>query len=63
MLALIIRVTVLDFQMWDALLKVECSIEEVSSRWTQSLTKDLRKRISTVSDCMWFSVKIDIITA
>lgn len=43
---------VLNSQMWDALLKVECSIEEVSSRWTQSLTKDLRKRISQVSDCV-----------
>ncbi|XP_071319372.1 E3 ubiquitin-protein ligase rnf213-beta isoform X2 [Trachinotus anak] len=35
-----------EIEMWDALFKVECSIEEVSSRWTQSLTKDLRKRIS-----------------
>ncbi|GLD63194.1 E3 ubiquitin-protein ligase rnf213-beta-like protein [Lates japonicus] len=39
-----------EIEMWDALLKVECTIEEVSSRWTQSLTKDLRKRISTASD-------------
>ncbi|XP_023274609.1 E3 ubiquitin-protein ligase rnf213-beta-like [Seriola lalandi dorsalis] len=39
-----------EIEMWDALLKVECSIEEVSSRWTQSLTKALRKRISQSSE-------------
>ncbi|XP_040922673.1 E3 ubiquitin-protein ligase rnf213-beta isoform X2 [Toxotes jaculatrix] len=39
-----------EIEMWDALLKVECSVEDVSSRWTQSLTKDLRKRISMVSE-------------
>lgn len=38
-----------DHQMWDALLKVECCLEEVSSCWKLSLEKDLKKRISKVS--------------
>lgn len=46
----LIRVTVLNYQMWDALLKVECSLEDVSSRWRLSLTKDLKKRISKVGE-------------
>lgn len=41
----------LNYQMWDALMKVECSLEEFSSSWRQSLKKDLKKRISKVSDC------------
>ncbi|XP_029383406.1 E3 ubiquitin-protein ligase rnf213-beta [Echeneis naucrates] len=39
-----------EIEMWDALLKVECSIEAVSSRWTQILTEDLRKRICQTSE-------------
>uniref|UniRef100_A0A8D3DYF2 Ring finger protein 213b n=1 Tax=Scophthalmus maximus TaxID=52904 RepID=A0A8D3DYF2_SCOMX len=39
-----------EIEMWNALLNVECSIEGVSSQWTQSLTKDLRKRISRASE-------------
>ncbi|XP_051273053.1 E3 ubiquitin-protein ligase rnf213-beta isoform X1 [Dicentrarchus labrax] len=39
-----------EIEMWDALLKVECSLEEVSSRWEVNLTKDLRKRISKASE-------------
>ncbi|XP_034426662.1 E3 ubiquitin-protein ligase rnf213-beta-like [Hippoglossus hippoglossus] len=39
-----------EIELWDTLFKVECSIEEVSSRWTQSLRKELRKRISMASD-------------
>lgn len=36
-------------QMWDALLRVECSLEGVSSSWRLNLEKDLKKRISRVS--------------
>ncbi|XP_029311958.1 LOW QUALITY PROTEIN: E3 ubiquitin-protein ligase rnf213-beta [Cottoperca gobio] len=39
-----------EIEMWDSLLKVECSIEEVSSRWRLSLKKDLKKRVSKASD-------------
>ncbi|XP_042252605.1 E3 ubiquitin-protein ligase rnf213-beta [Thunnus maccoyii] len=39
-----------EIEMWDALLKVKCSIEEVSSQWQQSLKKDLKKRISKADD-------------
>ncbi|XP_044192717.1 E3 ubiquitin-protein ligase rnf213-beta isoform X2 [Thunnus albacares] len=39
-----------EIEMWDALLKVQCSIEEVSSQWRQSLKKDLKKRISKADD-------------
>ncbi|KAM4524138.1 E3 ubiquitin-protein ligase rnf213-beta isoform 2-T2 [Odontesthes bonariensis] len=39
-----------EIEMWDSLLKVECCCEEVSSRWTQSLKKDLMKRISKATD-------------
>ncbi|XP_047465467.1 E3 ubiquitin-protein ligase rnf213-beta [Mugil cephalus] len=39
-----------EIEMWDALLKVDCSFEDVSSRWTESLKKDLKKRISKTSD-------------
>ncbi|XP_070782783.1 E3 ubiquitin-protein ligase rnf213-beta [Enoplosus armatus] len=39
-----------EIEMWDALLKVECSLEEVSSCWRLSLKKDLKKRISTASE-------------
>ncbi|XP_069374050.1 E3 ubiquitin-protein ligase rnf213-beta isoform X2 [Paralichthys olivaceus] len=39
-----------EIEMWDALFKVECSIEEVSDRWNRSLTKALRKRISMASE-------------
>lgn len=36
-------------QMWDALLKVDCSLGDVSSRWRSSLTRGLKRRISQVS--------------
>ncbi|XP_019133291.1 E3 ubiquitin-protein ligase rnf213-beta isoform X3 [Larimichthys crocea] len=39
-----------EIEMWDALLKVECSLEEVSSTWSVSLKKDLKKRISKTSE-------------
>ncbi|XP_049419183.1 E3 ubiquitin-protein ligase rnf213-beta isoform X2 [Epinephelus fuscoguttatus] len=39
-----------EIELWDALLKVECSIEEVSSGWRLSLRKDLKKRISKAGD-------------
>ncbi|XP_037610034.1 E3 ubiquitin-protein ligase rnf213-beta isoform X1 [Sebastes umbrosus] len=39
-----------EIEMWDSLLKVESSLEEVSSRWRLSLTKDLTKRISKTSE-------------
>lgn len=39
---------VVNSQMWDALLGVECSFEEVSSCWRRFHEKDLKKRISQV---------------
>ncbi|XP_076616648.1 E3 ubiquitin-protein ligase rnf213-beta isoform X2 [Chaetodon auriga] len=39
-----------EIQMWDALMTVECAVEEVSSRWRLSLKKDLKKRISKASE-------------
>ncbi|KAI4801198.1 hypothetical protein KUCAC02_000123 [Chaenocephalus aceratus] len=39
-----------EIEMWDSLLKVECSLEEVSSSWRLSLKKDLKKRISQASE-------------
>ncbi|KAK5851292.1 hypothetical protein PBY51_002095 [Eleginops maclovinus] len=39
-----------EIEMWDSLLKVECSLEEVSSSWRLSLKKDLKKRISKASE-------------
>lgn len=44
-----LMVSVLNWQMWDNLIKVECSVEEVSTSWKLSIKKDLQKRISTVS--------------
>lgn len=41
--------SVLNEQLWDALLKVECSSEDVSSQWEAKLKKDLKKRIHEVS--------------
>ncbi|KAM9837888.1 LOW QUALITY PROTEIN: E3 ubiquitin-protein ligase rnf213-beta [Aulostomus maculatus] len=35
-----------EIEMWDALLKVECSNGEVSSQWRMDVKKDLMKRIS-----------------
>ncbi|XP_067343642.1 E3 ubiquitin-protein ligase rnf213-beta isoform X4 [Channa argus] len=35
-----------EIEMWDALLRVECSVEEVSSGWKLRIKKDLQKRIS-----------------
>lgn len=49
---------VVNGQMWDALLKVECSLEDVSARRRLNLTKDLKKRISEVSDGLFISVKM-----
>ncbi|XP_008298790.1 E3 ubiquitin-protein ligase rnf213-beta [Stegastes partitus] len=39
-----------EIEMWNAMMKVECPFEEVSSRWRQSLTKDLKKRISQAAE-------------
>ncbi|CAJ1081416.1 E3 ubiquitin-protein ligase rnf213-beta [Xyrichtys novacula] len=39
-----------EIEMWDALLKVASSSEEGPSSWTLSLKKDLKKRISKVSE-------------
>ncbi|KAL6095331.1 uncharacterized protein ACO6RY_16557 [Pungitius sinensis] len=39
-----------EIEMWDALLKVDSSLEEVSSRWRSSLTRDLKRRISQAGD-------------
>ncbi|XP_033975098.1 E3 ubiquitin-protein ligase rnf213-beta isoform X3 [Trematomus bernacchii] len=39
-----------EIEMWDSLLKMECSLEEVSSSWRLSLKKDLKKRISKASE-------------
>ncbi|KAF7657942.1 hypothetical protein LDENG_00019240 [Lucifuga dentata] len=39
-----------EIEMWDALLKVECSVQEVSSQWRLRLEKDLKKRICTASE-------------
>ncbi|XP_005805466.2 E3 ubiquitin-protein ligase rnf213-beta [Xiphophorus maculatus] len=39
-----------EIELWDALLKVECFSEDVSSNWATRLQKDLKKRINEVSD-------------
>ncbi|XP_008435734.1 E3 ubiquitin-protein ligase rnf213-beta [Poecilia reticulata] len=39
-----------EFELWDALLKVEWFSEDVSSSWATRLQKDLKKRINEVSD-------------
>ncbi|KAM4623618.1 E3 ubiquitin-protein ligase rnf213-beta [Polymixia lowei] len=39
-----------EIEIWDALLKVECSVPDVLSEWRSNLEKDLRKRISKASD-------------
>ncbi|XP_043958780.1 E3 ubiquitin-protein ligase rnf213-beta isoform X1 [Gambusia affinis] len=39
-----------EIELWDALLKVECFSEHVSSNWATRLQKDLKKRINEVSD-------------
>ncbi|XP_046887613.1 E3 ubiquitin-protein ligase rnf213-beta isoform X4 [Hypomesus transpacificus] len=39
-----------EIEMWDALLRVECSIPGVSAQWASCIEKDLKKRISTSSD-------------
>ncbi|XP_026207099.1 E3 ubiquitin-protein ligase rnf213-beta isoform X2 [Anabas testudineus] len=39
-----------EIEMWDNLIKVECSVEEVSTSWKLSIKKDLQKRISTSSE-------------
>ncbi|KAF3854024.1 hypothetical protein F7725_014712 [Dissostichus mawsoni] len=39
-----------EIEMWDSLLKVECSLEEVSSSWRLTVKKDLKKRISKASE-------------
>lgn len=35
-------------QMWDSLIKVQCSVDGISSSWMLSIEKDLQKRISKV---------------
>ncbi|XP_068161093.1 E3 ubiquitin-protein ligase rnf213-beta isoform X2 [Antennarius striatus] len=39
-----------EIEMWDSLMKVECSLEEVSSCWKLSLIRDLKKRFSKYGD-------------
>ncbi|XP_059181122.1 E3 ubiquitin-protein ligase rnf213-beta [Centropristis striata] len=39
-----------EIELWDSLLKIQCSVEEVSSSWRSSLIKDLKKRISQASE-------------
>ncbi|XP_041671343.1 E3 ubiquitin-protein ligase rnf213-beta isoform X2 [Cheilinus undulatus] len=39
-----------EIEMWDALLKAESSFGDVSSRWSQSLKKDLKKRLSKATE-------------
>ncbi|XP_028287710.1 E3 ubiquitin-protein ligase rnf213-beta isoform X2 [Parambassis ranga] len=39
-----------EIEMWDALLRVECTFEDVSSHWRQTMEKDLKKRISKVAE-------------
>ncbi|XP_020567705.1 E3 ubiquitin-protein ligase rnf213-beta isoform X2 [Oryzias latipes] len=39
-----------EIQMWDELLSVESSSEDILTLWSQSLEKDLRKRISELSE-------------
>ncbi|XP_054605449.2 E3 ubiquitin-protein ligase rnf213-beta isoform X2 [Nothobranchius furzeri] len=39
-----------EMELWDALLKAECSSEEMSSCWKAMLKKDLKKRISKGSE-------------
>ncbi|KAM9831669.1 E3 ubiquitin-protein ligase rnf213-beta [Neosynchiropus ocellatus] len=39
-----------EIQMWDSLMKVECSLDEVTSEWRRGWREDLKKRISQVSD-------------
>ncbi|KAM3838360.1 E3 ubiquitin-protein ligase rnf213-beta-like, partial [Diretmus argenteus] len=39
-----------EIEIWDALLKVECTVQDVLSQWRLSLEKDLRKRISKAND-------------
>lgn len=46
-------------QMWDALLRLKFSLEEISSDWELSLKKDLKKRISQVGDCLVIIVQYD----
>ncbi|KAG7491231.1 hypothetical protein MATL_G00000820, partial [Megalops atlanticus] len=38
-----------ELELWDGLLKVECSLQSVSDEWSTTLEKDLRKRISEAS--------------
>ncbi|KAM4526288.1 E3 ubiquitin-protein ligase rnf213-beta [Fundulus diaphanus] len=39
-----------ELELWDALLKVKCSSEDVSSHWEAKLKKDLKKRISQATE-------------
>nr|XP_046210346.1 E3 ubiquitin-protein ligase rnf213-beta isoform X1 [Oncorhynchus gorbuscha]XP_046210347.1 E3 ubiquitin-protein ligase rnf213-beta isoform X1 [Oncorhynchus gorbuscha]XP_046210348.1 E3 ubiquitin-protein ligase rnf213-beta isoform X1 [Oncorhynchus gorbuscha] len=39
-----------EIEMWDAFVRVECSLQSVSAQWMSSLDRDLRKRISRASD-------------
>ncbi|XP_036391600.1 E3 ubiquitin-protein ligase rnf213-beta-like [Megalops cyprinoides] len=35
-----------ELELWDGLLRVECSLQSVSDQWSTTIEKDLRKRIS-----------------
>ncbi|KAM6896925.1 E3 ubiquitin-protein ligase rnf213-beta [Xenentodon cancila] len=39
-----------EIEMWDALLRVECSSHEISAHWRQSQMKDLKMRISKAKE-------------
>ncbi|XP_029109785.1 E3 ubiquitin-protein ligase rnf213-beta [Scleropages formosus] len=38
-----------EFELWDALLNVECSVQQVSDQWSSAMERDLRRRISQAS--------------
>ncbi|XP_056152727.1 E3 ubiquitin-protein ligase rnf213-beta [Lampris incognitus] len=39
-----------EIEVWDAMLKVQCSVQKVMSQWQLNLGKDLRKRISNATE-------------
>ncbi|XP_048870948.1 E3 ubiquitin-protein ligase rnf213-beta [Brienomyrus brachyistius] len=38
-----------ELELWDSLLKVQCSVQQISERWSSMLERDLRSRISQAS--------------
>ncbi|XP_076008326.1 E3 ubiquitin-protein ligase rnf213-beta isoform X2 [Genypterus blacodes] len=39
-----------EIEMWDALLAVQCSVQDISSQWRLRVEKDLKKRICTAGE-------------